>query len=385
MRHNDSAAFSNALPHPWKLVPRVDALVALLALVLLNGNLIGCRQDTTGPTLIPASQAFYQLVLNQHAINMATAAPYDTIRLTAEALTATGTQLTTTNRVKYSALDSNVTVDSTGLVTAHYVTSQTQVTASLTVSGVTLTDVATIQITPTALPAPLATLSIQPEPDGLDSARAAVDLQYLINNFNGNIPVYATIAAGDPASDTVCNVNGCSLLVHFRSSNSAVAGIDPLYGILNFNGIPDTVTFFVETWAYGVAKQDSLKFSVGYAHQANIAVAHNGCARQLPFCFLMDSVKLAPHGRIYLEENGNNLLGWSGADTVKILLSNSAGVIDSMTLVPGGANYSDNSSCCFFLPPGLGTYTLSTFPKSNELKIIASDGPCLKGEEPYCL
>jgi hypothetical protein len=239
---------------------------------VLAAGLVGCSGDTTGPAVLPPAQVFLTLALNYHAINLALTPPYDTVRLTTTARSAAGTALGGSGRVTYQATDSTVTVDSTGLVTAHYVTARTEVLATQTVQGVTQTDTAVVAVTPSAFPAPLATFSIQPRPDGLDSARAAINTYgYTLNNYNGNIPLYATIGTGDPTTDTVCDVNGCgvngdSLAVYYWSSNPTVATIDRAYGYVTF-GTPDTVTFFVETYAYGIAKRDSLQFLVTYSNR----------------------------------------------------------------------------------------------------------------------
>jgi hypothetical protein len=242
---------------------------------VLAFGLVGCSGDTTGPVGLPPTQAFLTLALNYHAINLALTPPYDTVRLTTTARSAAGTALGESGRVTYQATDSTVTVDSTGLITAHYVTAQTQIIATRTVQGVTHTDTAVVAVTPSAFPAPLATFSIQPMPDGLDSARdAADDGGYSLNKGNDNIPLYAAINTGDPATDTVCDVNGCgvngyNLAVYYWSSNPAVATIDRSFGYVLFSGIPDTVTFFAETYAYGIVKRDSLPFLITYPYYQN--------------------------------------------------------------------------------------------------------------------
>jgi hypothetical protein len=244
--------------------------------VVLAVGLVCCSGDTTGPAGIPPAQAFSTLALNYHAINLALTPPYDTVRLTTTAHSVVGTMLAGSGRVTYQATDSTVTVDSTGLVTAHYVTAQTHVIATRTVQGVTQTDTALVAVTSSAFPAPLAAFSIQPRPDGLDSARDALDDEgNSLNNGNGNIPLYATIGTGNPATDTVCNVNGCgvngdNLVVYYWSSNPAVATINRSHGYVFFLTTPDTVTFFVETYAYGVVKRDSLQFLITYPFRGDI-------------------------------------------------------------------------------------------------------------------
>ena len=87
--------------------------------------LLGCSGsgDTTDPISLSPTQLFWAIRLDKHAVNMALIPPYDTVRLNPQILNAVGNPLTgDTGRVRYSYPDSSVTVDSTGLMTAHYVT-----------------------------------------------------------------------------------------------------------------------------------------------------------------------------------------------------------------------------------------------------------------------
>jgi hypothetical protein len=149
-------------------------------------------------------------------------------------------------------------VDPTGLVTAHAATTKTAVIATLQYQQITLTDTVFIRVTDAVPPFPLATLSIQPRPGGLDSARTALG-----QSTYPAIPVYATNTSGDAATDTVCNVSRCPLLVAFSSSNKTIATIDRQFGTIRPVG-PGSVTFYATTYAYGVTKQDSLPFVVGW-------------------------------------------------------------------------------------------------------------------------
>ena len=235
-------------PRRGHLLPRWFLLSAL------GGGALSCGGDTTtGPAPRPATQAYWALQLNQHAVNLALTAPYDTIHLTATPLTVSGTPLTGASPATFQVSDSTVTVSPSGLVTAHYVTTKTQVIAALTVQGVTLRDTAFIQVTPTPTASPLDTFSMQPSAH--DSAKRAVD-------FNAGTfawPVHATDATGT----TVCDTAACPLLVYYASSNPLVAAIDRTTGAVTAY---DTghVVFTATTWAYGVAERDSVDFTVGY-------------------------------------------------------------------------------------------------------------------------
>ena len=224
--------------------------------------LLGCGGDGTGPAPQPTTELFWALPLNWHAINLALQAPYDTVQLTASPRTVAGTVLAGTGAVQYTAADSTVSVSSTGLVTAHYITSRTTVVARLTVGSVTLADTAVVQVVGSAPSAPLATFSIQPRPDGLAQASAYLDDQTYVGTM---IPVYATLTTEDPVTN---------LLISYGSSDSTVSGIDQSGYIVPQR--PGRVTFYASTLAYGVAKQDSLPFSIGYNSLIQISLHARG-------------------------------------------------------------------------------------------------------------
>ena len=241
--------------------------VALLAVV--SGAVLGCTGDTaTNVQTIPVGSnpnVFWALRLNQHAINMALTSPSNTLQLTATPVTAAGTPLVGAGSATFTAKDSTVSVSASGVVTAHYQTSLTQVIASLQVKGVTLADTAFIQVKATA-PAALSTFSMQPGPGTGDSAKVTIDSEHVY------WPVTATNGAG-----TVCDSTGCPLLIAYASSNPARAHLGGIAGnggvgprIVQFpeNGnfqfnTTGHVYLIAETWAYGDSLRDSVDFTVG--------------------------------------------------------------------------------------------------------------------------
>jgi hypothetical protein len=241
---------------------RGSQLPVLLGLGVMGSGVLSCAGDTTtGPPPGTATQAFWQVQLNQHAINLALTAPEDTIRLTATPVTETGTPLQGVGTPTFRASDSTVTVNPLGLVTAHYITTQSLVIATLTVQGVTLTDTAFIQVTATPPANALATFSLQPAPG--DSAKRGVNTRA----FNWNV------TATNTAGQTICsNTVACPLLVYYRSSNPYVAGIQS--DLNGFVYAQDTghVVFTATTWAYGVAMRDSVAFTEGYPAATEIGI-----------------------------------------------------------------------------------------------------------------
>lgn len=246
-------------PALWDGCHGRGGLRVLGVLSVLAGSLLGCSSDTApGTAPRSAAQTYWALQLNQHAINLATVAPYDTVQLHATPLTAAGTPLAGAGPVTYRVVsDSTVTVTAAGVVTARFVSqgTPTLVVASLTTQGMTLTDTALVQVTDTVPQHALATFTLQPTSG--DSAKRAVDV---LEQQPQAWPVRATDAGGTP----VCSSTPCPLLVYYTSSNPAVATIDRNTAIITPVDTGRTV-FTATTWAYGVPKRDSVVFTVGYA------------------------------------------------------------------------------------------------------------------------
>lgn len=241
--------------HPRPL--RRRRLTLLFAVSALGGGALGCSGDTAGTAPVLAqTQIYWALRFNYHAVNMATTAPYNTVQLTATPVNAAESPLLSLGPVTYTAADSAVTVSQTGLVTARYTTPSTFVTATLhdQRSNVTHTDTVFIQVTDTVPQSPLAALSIQPAT--ADSAKRAQD--------DGSFawPIKVINAAGD----TVCNdeLSTCPLLVSFTISDPTIATLYGRPSSVVQPRQPGHVTFYATTYAYGVAKTDSLQFVIGY-------------------------------------------------------------------------------------------------------------------------
>jgi hypothetical protein len=205
---------------------------------------------------VNADETYWALQLNQHAVQLALTAPYNTIQLTAISLNAHGEPLTVPGTVHYSTADSTVTVDQHGLVTARYVSSSFRnalVVAALTdsVHHLTLVDTCFIQVTATSPASPLATFTIQP---GFGAtAMMPVDQSYTIR-----------------AMGTDAGGNSVKSFPYFTSSDPNIAQIDRLNGQVVGRRTGD-VTLYATTWSYGVAKRDSLAFSVVIPSQALVS------------------------------------------------------------------------------------------------------------------
>ena len=240
----------------------------VLSILIGEGVVLSCSGDTTAPVPRSPAQTYWALQLNQYALNLDLTHADSTFQLTAVALNALGTSLTgNDSTVHYSTNDSSVEVSPTGLVVARFTTTQATVYASLTLQNITLTDTVLVQVTQTPPPSPIRTFSMQPAPG--DSAKRANNG---LDDDHFEWPVTATTVAGG----TVCNANACTLLVHYTSSNPAIATIDPTTGGVTLINTGQ-LFFSATTWAYGVALRDSVAFTVGYStiYTNHLTVAEN--------------------------------------------------------------------------------------------------------------
>jgi hypothetical protein len=218
---------------------------------------------------LTASQAFWSLQVNYHAVNLALTPPYNTVRLEAVPLNARGEPLAGTGLVTFTTTDSTVSVDSTGVVTAQYktknVNNPTFVVAHLQYQNVTLTDTVAIQVTSIPPAAPLATFVLQPSPQASTTCNLNVGGSPLIENC-GPLVVYAT----DELGDTLANASLRSILIAYESSKPLVARVASSGKITE----SDTghVVLSASTWAYGVLMSDSLPFAISWSRYTNIGI-----------------------------------------------------------------------------------------------------------------
>lgn len=219
----------------------------------------GCGKDATGPAQLTSAQAYWALQINYSAVNMATIAPANQVKLIATPLDPDGQPIAGLPPATFRSTDSTVTVDSAGLLTAHFATQglPTPVVVSLTGQKVTLVDTVWIQVTDTIPQHPLATFSMRPAA-GDSAKRALPDL-----NSSMRYTFLWTVMAIDAAGNTVCSSGQCALQVNYTSSNPHLASINYATGMVTPH---DTghVVFTASSWVYGVAKRDSVSFVIGY-------------------------------------------------------------------------------------------------------------------------
>jgi hypothetical protein len=121
-----------------------------------------------------------------------------------------------------------------------------------TVQHVTLVDTCYVQVTATTPTLPLTTFTIQP---GVGS--------------NTLMPLDKKYTMATTASDA--NGQTVASLSYFWSSNPNIASVNSLTGVMQA-AQTGAITVYASTWAYGVAKRDSLALTVGVPASAKIQV-----------------------------------------------------------------------------------------------------------------
>jgi hypothetical protein len=190
------------------------------------------------------------LAFADHAINIATASPYDTLQVHVYAAMQDGSPVQGT--IIYSTKDTTkIRISPTGLLTALSPTSKAVIRASLTYNGVTRSDSAIVSVVD-GLPIRLQALSLQPAPG--DSAKCSV--QPCSATLSKNLELIRHDSAGNDMPGLAVTVWSSDTSLAKIVQAGSQATVTPL--------APGRVMLHVATNAYGVVKQDSLSFVVGW-------------------------------------------------------------------------------------------------------------------------
>lgn len=255
---------------------------AAAALVLVAS---GCSGDVAvaPPPATDIAQFYWALTLDHHAVTLSTAAPYDTLRLTAtprnidgEPLTGLPTPIFTSGNLE------RVQVSAEGVVQAIAPGNQIPVIATLVQGNVVHADTVLVSVTSIANPPVLDSVSF-----GLsatDSAKVA-------------------FPASKVLSATGWDTNGSRILglpIHYTVSDPTIASLR-LFGAQTIVQPvrPGTVDLIATTTAYGITKADTLSFTIGQSLAATIAVVQRLDASGKPRnVFIPDRIVLGTGGNI---------------------------------------------------------------------------------------
>lgn len=216
-------------------------------LLLSVALIMGCVKPDQLAAPSGDSHTFFQtLYVQEHAVNLTTAAPYDTVQLHVVARFGDGQAIP--DQVQYTPSDSTITVDPSGLVHAHFVTTDdASIGVSVTYGGLTRHDVVYVRVRDTA------------------THVTGVAIQ-LPNGAPSRIPIVDTFATRGALALTAGalgtgNVPAPDVVVKLESSDTVVATVDQT-GLVTAVS-PGRTVVRVSTVANGRRWVDSLALTVG--------------------------------------------------------------------------------------------------------------------------
>jgi hypothetical protein len=240
--------------------PGIAGLVFSVVLLLgCGGDPVTSFAPSTGGD---AAGLYWALTLDRHAVMLSTAAPYDTILITAIPRDADGHPLTGLGEVTYSSANPEVLQVTAGGVVKALKAGSAEINAELATANVRHTDRMFVSVTEDVVPPTLATLSIRPEPP--DSTTWAVngDGSSIAIQPDGTVfglAVKILFARGLDVGGTPIP----GLIVDFQSSDTsvAIAGNTGVAAMLFSSVKPGRVAVTANVTAYGVTKTDTVTFT----------------------------------------------------------------------------------------------------------------------------
>lgn len=232
--------------------------------VLMSAIMLACGSEQEDFTAVLDAHHFYEsLTIANHAINMATAAPYDTLQLPVAAIMKDGTPVPGT--IVYATKDTAIQVSPTGHVTALHPTAGAIVHASLTYNGLTRSDSTVIAVHDGA-PTLVSALAFSLAPG--DSAK----LPYLNANIGPGTKVL-TLNRLDADGQSVPGI-----VTALTVSDTTYASVTQAGNLVTVTAKgPGRITVYAATSAYGTVVRDSFSLVIGWP----IAVLEGIYARTL--------------------------------------------------------------------------------------------------------
>ncbi|HEX7120594.1 MAG TPA: hypothetical protein VF212_17510 [Longimicrobiales bacterium] len=296
----------------------------LLALLALGGcddlAPVAPHEPITDPTML-----FMALRLDHRAVTMAAEAPYDTLRLTATPLDATGAVMNGLPAPTYRSSDTTaVHVSPDGLLTARRPATGVVVVAELTTEGnVRHTDTAMVNVTAVAPAALPARLTLDPEPP--DSAIWAIVPPW--GSFLGLLYAFVGMPIDPVLHPRVLDASDApvdGLVLAFESLDPAIAEIHPWTGAVQFLAAPGEAAIVARSTAYGVAMADTVRYRVTHPVIGGFDFGRESDGGAL-------TMKPA---EITIRQGGVVLWSSMGTDTVDVKFDEPESVIDVAELCP---------------------------------------------------
>jgi hypothetical protein len=257
-----SARVNNAdCPRPARLAHRALS-AAFLALVLGCG---GVEVVAPHQPITDGEKLYSRLALEHRAINLALAAPYDTLQLRATPLNGYRQPITGLPAVTFRSLDTAlVTVSPDGLLQAVRAGTGARIVAELAIPGNTRhTDTAMVNVTTNPLPTALASLKLAPVPP------ATTRLRLLGVNWIGAayLSLFAGIDVGlspmiEASAVDENNAPITGLAIDYRELTPGGVSLDRHTGTIGSHFRLGEHKIIASTVAYGVARADTLTVTV---------------------------------------------------------------------------------------------------------------------------
>lgn len=241
------------------------AVATLLLAACGNSDSPAFARPSTG------AQQFWAVTLDHHAITMATAAPYDTFRITATPRDANGDPAIGLLNPVYTSSDvRHVRVDSTGLLHAiGTTTSPVQIVAAVTdsegITAITLADTAYVTVPVSTATQVLDSLNF------IARAASARTQTWTDSTCGVSSPEYLYVEAWDSSGVQIKNT-----AVWFESLDPDTATVNPTTG--QVSGVyPGQVRLVTEATVFGVSRSDTLEpggrpFIIGWPSSATMTI-----------------------------------------------------------------------------------------------------------------
>ena len=282
----------------WLVVRRHITVVVLVVLTGCSG-----LEPVTGykPVTDP-EQLYMALTLNYRVANLSTAAPYNTIQLTATPRNAMGEPMSGLPRPTFRSSDTtSVRVTANGLVEARLQATGVEVIAEVVAEGnIRRADTALFNVTTNPSPPELASLSIRPLPP--DSTiwpiwpfPSAFYGTILLITYTGMPFEFPSLSprALDRAGNLIPG-----LAIEYESLDPEVVPVDPRTGDIDISLLsrPGQARVVARTTAYGISKADTVLFTLTFPiiHGVEIEAVPDG-----PPAFTPSEVTIRPNGMVF--------------------------------------------------------------------------------------
>lgn len=273
--------------------------IAVVVLVVLTGC-SGLEPVTGYKPVTDPEQLYMALTLNYRVANLSTAAPYNTIQLTATPRNAVGVPMSGLPGPTFRSSDTTkVRVTANGLVEARGRATGVQVIAEVVAEGnIRRADTALVNVTTNPSPPELASLSIRPLPP--DSTiwpilpfPSAFYGYILLITYTG-MP-FSLPSLSPRALDRAGNlIRG--LAIEYESLDPEVVPVERHTGEITILSRPGQARVVARTTAYGISKADTVLFTVTFPiiQDVEIEAVPDG-----PPAFTPSEVKIRPNGMVF--------------------------------------------------------------------------------------